>query len=95
MIEDYFDGAEDFFDRDETSYEEIETATYKTKDTCSKKVVITQTDFEILKAFQEEGLGNESIITQGILQNLKQQGYFTYVDNNMPIEDILAICEIS
>lgn len=72
-----------------------ETIESQPKSIINKKIVITQTDFEILMAFREEGLRNESICTNGILQNLKQRGYFKYVDNNMPIEDILAICEIS
>lgn len=72
-----------------------ETIESQSKSIINKKIVITQTDFEILMAFREEGLRNESICTNGILQNLKQRGYFKYVDNNMPIEDILAICEIS
>ncbi|MFR1686056.1 MAG: hypothetical protein ACLSVX_02710 [Massilimicrobiota timonensis] len=98
MFDDYVEDAiDEYLDRemDDVLYKEIETTTYKTKDASSKKVVITQTDFEILMAFREEGLRNESICTNGILQNLKQRGYFKYVDNNMPIEDILAICEIS
>lgn len=62
----------------------------------NKKIIITRTDYEILKAFYDTGRWyNGSIKSSEILRNLKKQGYFRLIDDDMNIADILDNCEIS
>ena len=82
-----FEGFEDDY-----TYETIES---QPKREPRKKIVITQTDYEILKAFRDNGYSMETINTVGPLLNLKGYGYFRLVDNNMTITDILDNCELS
>ena len=72
-----------------------ETIESQPKSIINKKIVITQTDFEILRAFRDNGFSRETINAVGVLLNLKGCGYFRLVDNNMTMTDILDNCEIS
>lgn len=72
-----------------------ETIESQPKSIINKKIVITQTDYEILRAFRDNGFSRETINTVGVLLNLKGCGYFRLVDNNMTMTDILDNCEIS
>lgn len=87
-LEVIFKGFEDDYYDDSYAYEEP-------KKKPKKKIVITQTDYEILRAFRDNGFSRETINTVGVLLNLKGCGYFRLVDNNMTMTDILDNCEIS
>lgn len=54
---------------------------------------ITWKEFNLLRAFKGEP-GNKSISRYAALSDLKKQGFFRNVPDNVPINGILRNCEV-